>query len=209
MAKIMLIRHGETDWNVKEIFRGQMDVPLNETGISQAKLLAEYLKDIQIEAIYSSPLQRALRTADIIADYHQMPVKIADGLTDFNYGKWQGLSRETVKERYPGLYEAWLNNQLAKVPGGESLDNVRARSLSLVKQVVAKYSGIVALVSHRVTNKVLICALLGLNNSHFWNIKLDNCGITTFLYENRKFILDKHNDISFLKPLGRPKLSGF
>jgi len=209
MATIMLIRHGETDWNVEEIFRGQMDVPLNETGISQAKLLAEYLQDIQIEAIYSSPLQRALRTAEIITGYHHVKVKIANGLTDFNYGEWQGLSREMVEQRYPGFYDAWLNNQLTKVPGGESLDNVKARSLSLVKQVIAKYNGIVALVSHRVTNKVLICALLGLNNSHFWNIKLDNCGITTFLYENRRFILDKHNDTSFLRSLGRPRLRDF
>jgi len=209
MTTIMLVRHGETDWNVEEIFRGQMDVPLNETGTSQAKLLAEYLKDIQIEAIYSSPLKRALRTAEIIAGYHRVKVEISDGLTDFNYGEWQGLSRETVKERYPGFYDAWLNNQLVKVPGGESLDNVRARSLSLVKQVVAKYKGIVALVSHRVTNKVLICALLGLDNSHFWNIKLDNCGVTTFLYEDRRFTLDKHNDTSFLELLGRPKLNDF
>jgi len=209
MAAIMLIRHGETDWNVEEIFRGQMDVPLNETGISQAKLLAEHLKDLQIEAIYSSPLQRALRTAEITADYHNVKVEISEGLIDFNYGEWQGLSQKTVKEKYPGVYDAWMNNKLIRVPGGEGLDNVRARSLSLVKQVVARYKDTVALVSHRVTNKVLICALLGLNNSHFWNIKLDNCGVTTFLYENRRFILDKHNDTSFLRPLGGPKLSDF
>jgi len=209
MATVMLIRHGETDWNVEEIFRGQMDVALNETGIAQAEQLAEYLKDIQIEAIYSSPLKRALRTAEIIAACHHVKVESTDELTDFNYGEWQGLSRKTVRERYPGLYDAWMNNQLIKVPGGESMDNVRARSLSLVKQVVARYEGIVALVSHRVTNKVLICTLLGLDNSHFWNIKLDVCGVTTFLYENRRFILDKHNDTSFLEPLGRPKLNDF
>ena len=209
MAVIMLIRHGETNWNKEEIFRGQIDVPLNETGIAQAKLLAEYLKDAQIEAIYSSPLQRALKTAETIAEYHNVKVNISDELTDFNYGEWQGLSQKTVKEKYPGLHDAWMNNQLIRVPGGESLDNVRARTHGLVKLVIAKYKGAVALVSHRVTNKVLICALLGLNNSHFWNIKLDNCGVTTFLYENRRFILDKHNDTSFLRPLGGPKLGDF
>jgi len=205
----MLIRHGETDWNKEEKFRGQIDVPLNETGIAQAKLLADYLKDTHIEAIYSSPLKRALRTAEIIAGYHDVKIKTSAGLIDFNYGQWQGLSHKEVRDKYPGLYDAWINNKLIRVPGGESLDNVRTRSFSLVKQVVTKYNDAIALVSHRVTNKVLICALLGLKNSHFWNIKLDNCGITTFLYENKRFILDKHNETSFLRPLGGPKLADF
>ncbi len=209
MTTIMLVRHGETDWNKEEIFRGQIDVPLNKTGIAQAKLLAEYLKDAQIEAIYSSPLQRALKTAETIANYHHVKVKTSNELTDFNYGEWQGLSQRAVKEKYPGLHDAWINNQLIRVPGGESLDNVRTRTHSLVKLVIAKYKGTVALVSHRVTNKVLICALLGLDNSHFWNIKLDNCGVTTFLYENRRFILDRHNDTSFLRPLGGTMLGDF
>jgi broad specificity phosphatase PhoE len=67
----------------------------------------------------------------------------------------------------------------------------------------------VALVSHRVIHKVIICALLGLDNSHFWNIKMDTCGITVFNYQDRKFILEKHNDTSFLKPVDKPALGDF
>ena len=73
----------------------------------------------------------------------------------------------------------------------------------------SKYEGTVVLVSHRVVNKVLICALLGLDNSHFWNIRQDTCGITTFTYENERFILAKHNDTSFLKPLQKARLGDF
>jgi probable phosphoglycerate mutase len=87
------------------------------------------------------------------------------------------------------------------MPEGESLTDVRERALGVVNEVVAKHEGTIVLVSHRVVNKVLICALLGLDNSHFWNIKQDVGGITTFSYENERFILTKHNDTSYLTPV--------
>jgi broad specificity phosphatase PhoE len=206
----MLIRHGDTDWNVEEIFRGRVDVELNETGIKQPQLLAEYLEDVPIKAICSSPLKRALKTAEVIADSHYIDVTPAPELIDFDYGEWQGLSHDTVKERYQTLYAQWLDNpHLVKVPKGESLDDVRKRATSLVDRIITKHEGTVALVSHRVVGKVIICALLGLDNSHFWNIRLDTCGITTFVYRDKSFILEKHNDTSFLKSIERPALNDF
>jgi broad specificity phosphatase PhoE len=206
----MLIRHGDTTWNVEEIFRGRADVELNEVGVKQAAILAKYLYDERIVAIYSSPLKRALKTAEIIAGSHHIYVTPAPELIDFDYGEWQGLSHDTVKEKYQTLYAQWLNNpHLVKVPKGESLDDVSSRAINLVNRVIAKHQGTIALVSHRVIHKVTICALLGLDNSHFWNIRLDTCGITAFTYENQRFILTKHNDTSFLKPLGKTKLSDF
>ena len=210
MAEIILVRHGETAWNVEEIFRGRIDIELNETGTKQAELLVEYLSDLKIDAIYSSPLKRALRTAEIIAGYHKIDVEVAPGLIDLNYGRWQGLSHQEVKDKYKELYVEWTKNpQQVKIPAGESLNNVRERAIGVVNNIIAKYEGTVALVSHRVVNKVLICALLGLDNSHFWDIRQDTCGITTFTYENRRFILTKHNDTSFLKPIGKAPLSDF
>lgn len=90
--QIILARHGETEWNVSEIFRGRRDVGLNEMGNRQAELLGNYLKDLKIEVIYSSPLKRALDTAQSIAKHHRLDVNVAPGLTDFNYGVWEGLS---------------------------------------------------------------------------------------------------------------------
>ena len=210
MTEVILARHGETEWNVAEIFRGRIDIELNETGMKQAELLAEYLSDLKIDAIYSSPLKRALNTAEIIASYHKIDVKIASGLIDFDYGKWQGLPHQEVKDKYKELHAEWINSpDKVKMPAGESLSDVRKRAIGVVDEVIAKYEGAVVLVSHRVVNKVLICALLGLDNSHFWHIKQDTGGISTFTYENGRFILTKHNDTSYLKPLHKAPLSDF
>ena len=210
MTEIVLVRHGETDWNVEEVFRGRIDIELNETGMKQAELLAGYLKDLRIAAIYSSPLKRAQKTAEMIASYHNLDVEIAPGLIDFDFGKWQGLSHQAVKDRYKEPYAEWIKNpHRVKMPAGESLDDVRRRATSVVDSVVARYEGTAVLVSHRVVNKVLICALLGLDNSHFWNIRQDTGGITTFTYQNERFILTKHNDTSFLKPILKGQLSDF
>jgi len=183
---------------------------LNEMGIKQAGLLAEYLSNVKIDAIYSSPLKRALKTAEIVAGYHKLDVDIAPGLTDFNFGKWQGLSHQEVKDKYKQLYAEWIKHpDQVKMPAGESLDDVRKRTNDVVAELIASYEGTVVLVSHRVVNKVLICALLGLDNSHFWNIRQDTCGITIFTYENERFILTKHNDTSYLKPIHKAPLSDF
>ena len=95
------------------------------------------------------------------------------------------------------------------MPAGESLSDVSKRAFALVNNIIAKYEGTVVLVSHRVVNKVLICALLGLDNSHFWNIRQDTGGITTFTYENERFILTEHNNTSYLKPIQKAPLSDF
>lgn len=210
MTTIMLVRHGNTDWNVQEIFRGRADIELNENGIKQADLLAKYLEPVTMEAVYSSPLKRAFKTADLIAAPHQINPLPRRELIDFDYGEWQGLSEDTIKKRYKALYATWLNSpHLATFSRGERLDDVRKRVLDLVNQVTVKHEGAVVLVSHRVVHKVLICALLGLDNSRFWNIRLDTCGITTFLYEKNRFVLVRHNDTSFLKPLGQTSFRDF
>ena len=210
MTEIIIARHGQTKWNVGEIFRGRIDIELDETGEKQAELLAEYLSGRKIDAIYSSPLKRALKTAEAIASYHQLEVEIAPGLIDFNYGAWQGLSHQEVKDKYQELYAEWIKNpHRVKIPEGESLQDVRKRVLAVVDEVIVKHKGTVILVAHRVVNNVLICALLGLDNSHFWNIRQDTCGITTFAYENGRFILTEHNNTSYLEPLQKAPLSDF
>lgn len=210
MTEIILARHGETEWNVAEVFRGRVDIELNETGMKQAELLAEYLRDLRIAAIYSSPLKRALKTAEMMASHRNLDVEIAPGLIDFDYGEWQGLSHEVVKDRYKELYAEWIKNpHQVKMPAGESLNDVRRRAAGVVDSVVTRYESTVVLVAHRVVNKVLICVLLGLDNSHFWNIRQDACGITTFTYENERFILTKHNDTSFLRLIPKAQLGDF
>ena len=131
MTTIMLIRHGETNWNVEEVFRGQIDIRLNKTGSKTSGVVGEAL-DVPIIAVYSSPLKRAVKTAQIIASGHNTNIIIAPDLTDLDYGEWQGLSHEEVKEKYKKLYGKWLESpHLVKMPRGEGLDDVRRVSLSL------------------------------------------------------------------------------
>lgn len=211
MFEIILARHGETDWNVAEVFRGRIDVALNATGLRQAELLGAYLGELKIDAVYSSPLQRALRTAEAIAGRQALGVAVSPGLIDMDFGEWQGLSLREVADRYPVLYEEWQKHpDRVRIPAGESLGDVRERARAVVDNIITRNDeGRVALVSHRVVSKVLICALLGLDDSHFWNIKLDTCGLTVFRYEEGRFILIKHNDTSFLKPIAPAPLRDF
>ena len=199
MAEIILVRHGETDWNVAEVFRGRNDVELNETGLKQAELLAGYLGSVEIDTVYSSPLKRALKTAEVIADRKKLEVSVIPGLVDFDFGNWQGLSHQEVRDKYKELYAEWIDYpERVRMPAGESLDDVRRRAMAVVDDVISQQNGSAVLVSHRVVNKVLICALLGLDNSHFWNIRQDTCGLTSFTYEGGRFILARHNDTSYL-----------
>jgi broad specificity phosphatase PhoE len=210
MAKLILARHGETAWNVEKIFRGRADVDLDEVGIKQAELLGKCLSDWKLEAIYSSPLKRALDTANIIARYQKVSVCIAEGLIDFDFGEWQSLPEQEVKRLYPAILDEWHDNpHKVKMPGGESLEDVRRRVVELVNDVLSRHQGNVLLVSHRVVIKVLICYLLGLDNSHFWNINQDVCGITIFSYANGRLVLTRHNDTSHLRELQKPQLGDF
>jgi broad specificity phosphatase PhoE len=210
MTQIVLVRHGETEWNAQEIFRGRRDIALNETGVRQAQLLGGYLKDLKIEAIYSSPLQRALDTAGSIAGHHGLEVGVASGLIDISFGAWEGLTHLEVKRRYQGLYRRWLQEpHRVRIPDGESLGEVRKRAGDVVAMALSRHAGTVVLVSHRVVNKVLICSLLGLDDSHFWDIRQDLAGITVFEYKSHRFILVKHNDTSFLREVRTPALEDF
>jgi len=209
-VELILARHGETVWNVEKIYRGRVDVNLDEVGIKQAELLGKNLSNWELEAIYSSPLRRALDTANIIARYQKIGVHIAEGLIDFDYGEWQSLPEQEAKRLYPTLHNEWHNNpHKVKMPGGESLEDVRRRAIGVVNDVLSKYQDSVVLVSHRVVNKVLICSLMGLDNSYFWNIKQDVGGITIFNYVDGHFVLTKHNDTSHLKELQKSVLDDF
>jgi len=208
--ELILARHGETAWNVEQVFRGTIDVELNETGIKQARLLAEYLKDRPVEAVYSSPLQRAEKTAEEVANQFQQEVKIVRGLIDIDFGAWNGLTVHKVEEKYPDLFKEWSESpEKVEFPYGESLEAVRHRAKELIDSIVYMNSGTVVAVSHRVVLKLVICALLGLDNSHFWNIRLDTCGITVFSCEKGRYTLCEHNNTSFLRPLGAEKLADF
>ena len=202
--RLFLVRHGETAWNKEEVFRGRVDVELNEHGLEQGRLTAGALRRLELAAVYSSPLGRAHETARLIAEPHGLPVIGEPDLTDLDFGSWQGLSHQQVKEQYPDMYQAWLTTpQKLQFENGESLDDVRSRALDVVSRlsVLHRNQNVVA-VSHRAVNKVLLCALLGLDNSHFWSLRQDTCAINVIEEDDRHgYIIRSLNDTSHIKPL--------
>jgi broad specificity phosphatase PhoE len=201
-ARIFLIRHGETEWNREEVFRGRKDIPLGERGLGQARLLAERLRGTRLEAVYSSPLQRALQTARAIAAGAE--VRAVDGLVDMSYGEWEGLPLTEVQARWADLYALWQERpESFEAPSGETLEAVRARALPALEAIAQAHgAGSVAVVSHRVVNKVLLCAVLGLDDSHFWQIRQDTACLNVIERDEAIWIVRLLNDTCHLRELG-------
>ena len=203
MTSIYLVRHGQTAWNKEEIFRGRTDVPLDETGLKQAELAGEYFKGMEIHAIYSSPLARALQTAHKIAQFHSLKVQPLEGIIDLSFGNWEGHPHHEIKKIDSERYRQWREEpHRVRLPGGESLEEVRVRSMAALEEVIQSNPGkTLVLVSHRVINKVLICGILGIDNSHFWQIGQDTTAINLIQYRNGKYVLSILNETCHLKRL--------
>jgi broad specificity phosphatase PhoE len=201
MTRVYLVRHGTTDWNKEEIFRGRADCRLNETGQAEALALAAYFEDIAMDAIYSSPLSRAAETAQSIASGRGLRVISDPAFIDIDFGEWQGLPLKEVKEKYSDLYRVWREQpQAITFPGGENLTQVRARAWQGFLRVVQENPDKTSLiVSHRVVTKVLICAILGLDDSHFWRIKQDTTSVNCFEHTGGMFVTSLLNDTCHLK----------
>ena len=201
MTKIYLVRHGQTEWNKRLRFRGRIDIPLDEVGHREAEAIAEALKDRDINAIYTSPLSRSIETAQPTSRFFHLEIVPVEGLIDINYGEWEGLNFDAVKERYRDQYAQWEKSpDLVRFPNGETLDEVRERSFSAFKDIVTGHPGqSVLIIPHRVINKVLLCALLGLSNAHFWEIKQDTGCINLIEHSDERFVLSMMNETCHLK----------
>lgn len=208
MTQIYLVRHGQTQWNREEIFRGTADIPLNESGIREAHLAAESLKERAIKAVFSSPLARAKQTAEAIAGLHGLEVRIIEGLKDLCFGEWQGVSHQAVLERYPELFRQWLREpHRVTFPGGESLGAIQSRAVEAVKKVVLKHpEETIVMVSHRVVNRALICGLVGIDLSRFWQIGQDTTAINLLTWKHGRFILTCLNDTCHLRKVDQERV---
>ena len=203
MTSIYLVRHGQTAWNKEEIFRGRTDIPLDETGLKQAELVGQYFKGMEIYGIYSSPLSRAWQTAQKVAQFHDLKVQPLQGILDMSFGNWEGRPHQEIRESDMETYRQWVETpHLVRLPGGESLDDVRVRAMAAVEELIRNHPGkTLILVTHRVVNKVLICGILSLDNSHFWQITQDTTAINLIQHRNGKYILSLMNETCHLKLL--------
>jgi probable phosphoglycerate mutase len=151
MPRLLLIRHGETTWNVEHRWQGWIDVPLNDIGEAQAVARARSLahESFAPRAIFTSDLQRASRTADIIAAHVEAPVIPSAGFRERFGGEWEGFTGTEIDERWPGLRAAWGRGDVPAPPGGETDDAVLARFDNALRDALAHVGGGVAgIVTH-------------------------------------------------------------
>jgi probable phosphoglycerate mutase len=204
VTTILLIRHGQTDWNRVERFRGHADLPLNDTGMIQAEATGRRVVELcRPVAVYSSPLSRALSTAEAIGGYTGLPVQIHPSLTDIDYGDWQGLTPDEARIRWPVIIDLWFKKpQLAHIPGGETLENLRIRAMSGLTELVTRHTGqTIVLVGHTVLNRIILLGVLGLGNERFWRIQQEPCVINIFEFEGGDYTLVSLNDTCHLSQL--------
>jgi broad specificity phosphatase PhoE len=210
-TRIVLVRHGQTAWNREVRFRGQTDVELDEFGLKQAEATGRYIAARwPVAAVYASRMSRAMRTAEAIARAHGLTARPLAGLLDVNFGVWQGLTPAEVSQRYPDLFRAWMDApHTVHFPEGEGLDVVRERVMGGLDEVIARHAGqSIALVSHTVVNRVLLCAVMGLGNERFWRLQQETCAVNVFDVEaapdsggGRVFTMVQLNDTSHLQSL--------
>jgi len=164
-TRIILIRHGATTLSAEDRFAGSTDVELSQEGRTQASRLAARLAGETLAAVYASPLRRTQETATIVARPHGLEPILEPGLREIDHGHWEQLTRGEVEERYRDEYEAWEHDPFTFAPtGGESGLSVMARALPLVRIIaVAHPDGMVAVVSHKATIRLLLCGLLGID----------------------------------------------
>jgi broad specificity phosphatase PhoE len=173
VTTILLARHGETDWNVEGRVQGHTDRPLNETGVAQARALAEELADEQVDAVYASDLGRALETARAVAEPRGLPVVPIPGLREKDFGTWEGLLDEEILERFP---------QAQHGPWGdaETPDELEERVLATLREIADRHpGGRVLVVSHGGPLRAVLrhCSDEAVT-------RIENCHVARFAVEN-------------------------
>jgi broad specificity phosphatase PhoE len=184
VTRVVLIRHGETDWNVEGRYQGQADPPLNLNGLAQANELAQRLIPVGLQVLYTSPLQRASQTARAIAARLDIPLYTDPRLMEIHQGDWQTRLRSEIENLYPDLFRKWESEPWQVTPPmGESLRQVQARVTEFVNETLKRHPDTcLGLVSHRIPIALIkmryqaldpdIVRTLHLPNVHFEEISV-------------------------------------
>ncbi len=196
--RLYLVRHGESSGNKENRFRGRTDFPLTDNGRKQAEEVANYLlsKDVKIEKIFSSPLVRALETAQIIGKTLKVNVEIDESFNNIKLGPWEGKKKDYIKENYPKEWDIWVNNpELLKLEGMETIDDIRKRTVERVSELIDLYEDKdICVVTHRAVIKPLIAGLIDIKSPYFWRIHIDNASLSYLEYnKNRGWMLIQLN----------------
>ena len=172
-TKIYLIRHGEIGDGEERRYNGQRDVPLSDRGIDQVMMLSEFLRNTGLQAVYTSDLGRALRSAEIIARTHGVQPVIEKGLKEYSFGEWEGMTFSEIEKKYPDAFSAWAANPVMFSPvGGESTEDVRKRAIHAFEKIICRHQGEnIAIVSHGGVIRIILCELLGIPLENLFRIE--------------------------------------
>jgi 2,3-bisphosphoglycerate-dependent phosphoglycerate mutase len=203
-TQVIIVRHGQTHWNIKLIRQGHLDSPLTEKGIAQAKALADRLRHETFTALYSSDLGRALQTAQIIGSATGHKVATDPRLRERHLGIFQGLNGEEIKQKFPEEYR--LHRTLGPeyiIPGGESVNQHVARNLEYLNLVAEKHLGEkIVVVTHGGVLSGLFRHTFSIPFGAPRRFEFTNAGLNVFNYEDGNWFLQTWGDISHLNRVG-------
>ncbi|MDL2217311.1 histidine phosphatase family protein [Christensenellaceae bacterium OttesenSCG-928-M15] len=199
---LIFIRHGQTHWNSLRKTQGRTDIPLDETGLCQARLVASRLKRRPVTAVLTSPLMRARQTAECIATPHGLAPIEYPLLIEQDFGDWEGIPIDQLTDSFPAQLSDWWKDPFSSIPqGGESMQAVKDRLLPLLNDLTSSYQqkDTIAIVGHSVPLRLLIAHLLGLAESRLHHFRLDNASITEFQITGERTIMLVCNDTAHLE----------
>ncbi len=201
--RLILVRHGETRWNEERRIQGIGDTELNERGRKQTQYLAQALASENVVAIYSSPLSRALKTARAIARPHNLEVQIEDALKELDAGELDGLTTSEIAAQYGDFLKEWIKGSpTLKMPGGESIAELRDRAWEVIERIIKRYpDGVVIVVSHYFVILAIICQALNLDLVHYRRFRHDVAAISILDFGERGASLLLLNDTCHLEKM--------
>ena len=182
MTELYLVRHCETELNVSMVYYGWTDVDINEKGIKQAEKIKIALNEVEFDTVISSPLKRAVHTAQIISGKNDNEIIIENRLRELNFGAWEGLSVKEVKEKYKVEFESWHKDWINySLPQGESYIELYNRvKMSLEKILTENKDKKILLVSHLGCLKIIITLLLKMDINCYWNFVVEQGAYSLF-----------------------------
>jgi len=200
LSRLLLVRHGDTELNSAERYWGRSDVKLSAAGVEQAEGLRDRLAVEKINAVYSSNLERALVTAEIIASSHQLAVITCAELREVNFGQLEGLNFSEISRLYPEVAKLWAERSTKlKYPGGESLVEFNTRVSKFLSRLDKHTVGeTILIVAHAGVLRTLVCQLLGIDPHRRWQIRLDLASLSILETHQQGAILSLLNDVSHL-----------
>jgi len=196
-TKLILIRHGQTDWNIKKKYCGSVDIGLNETGRKQIRRLRDRLKSQKIDKVYASDKKRAIQTAEII--FKGREIELISDLREMHFGVFEGLTYKQVMKKYASLYKKWLDDPFSiTMPKGESLFSFKKRVIKAIRSIISKNRNkAVAVICHGGPISMIIS--YALKSRQFWQNIPDSASLSIIEYsKSNKPIIRLQNDTSYL-----------